>query len=70
VLVLTRAVGQTIVCQCPDGTTIRLVVTRIQPDRRSDRVSIGIEAPSEVLILREELLDPERGRRPGGDGRS
>jgi carbon storage regulator CsrA len=61
-LVLTRSVGQFIVCQCPDGTTIRLVVTRIQPDRRSNRVSIGIEAPEQVTILREELLDPQRGQ--------
>ena len=46
-LVLTRKVGQKLVI----GDNITIVVNRIS----GNRVSLGIEAPSEVAIVRGEL---------------
>ena len=46
-LVLTRKLGETIVI---DGT-IRVTVTAVQ----GDRVRIGIEAPPEIRVNREEI---------------
>ena len=46
-LVLTRKVGQKLVI----GDDITIVVNRIS----GNRVSLGIEAPAEVPIIREEL---------------
>lgn len=55
-LVLTRRVDEAILI---DGN-IRITVTRIF----GDKVRIGIEAPREVRIAREELVegDGKRGR--------
>jgi len=47
-LVLTRRPGQSIVV----GDDVRLVVVRIE----GDRVVLGIEAPSDVRVVRAELL--------------
>ena len=51
-LILDRKVGEVIVI---DGNILIKVISV-----NSTRVKIGIEAPKEVVILREELL--ERGR--------
>jgi carbon storage regulator len=51
-LVLGRRVGEEIVLP---QLGIKIAVTRIQ----HDRVSIGIEAPKDITILRKELLDRE-----------
>jgi carbon storage regulator len=56
-LVLTRKVGERIRV----GESIDVVVTEI----RGDKVRLGIEAPPEVKILREELVDD--GERPAGE---
>lgn len=53
-LVITRKVGQRVFV----GDNIVLTVSRILPD---GRVRIGIEAPREVVVTREEL-------RPQGGG--
>jgi carbon storage regulator len=53
-LVLTRQVDEAIVV---DGD-IRITVI----DLRADKVRIGIDAPPDVLILREELIGQEPGR--------
>ncbi|MBM3999738.1 MAG: carbon storage regulator [Planctomycetes bacterium] len=54
-LVLSRKQGESLVI----GESIRIVVTRID----GNRVSLGIEAPSETRILRAELAvrEPARG---------
>lgn len=52
-LVLTRRKGQRILI----GDDIRLTVNRIG----DDRVSIGIEAPREVRVVREEIADKKGG---------
>lgn len=36
---------------------VRVVVTILQPDR--NRVPVGVQAPSECIVLREELLTAE-----------
>lgn len=50
-MVLSRKLGQRIVCRVPNGPTIKLTVVDI--DR--GKIRVGIEAPREVEILREEL---------------
>lgn len=66
-LVLTRKVDQAILI-CPD---IRIMVLWLSPDGK--RVRLGIEAPPEVHILREELVakeihwSPTQAREPEGD---
>lgn len=54
-LVLTRKQGESIQI----GDNIRIEVTRIQ----GNRVSIAIQAPPEVPILREELLKPSEDKK-------
>lgn len=49
-LVLSRKVGERVVI----GDSIVLTVVRVQ----GDRVRIGIEAPHEVPVMREELVRP------------
>lgn len=48
-LILTRRVGEVLVI----GDDIRIVITAIN----GTQVRIGIEAPKEVKVLREELLE-------------
>lgn len=50
-LALTRKTQQKISLTLPDGTVIWLTVTRI----RGSNVTIGIEAPPQVKVLRGEL---------------
>lgn len=50
-LVLSRKVGQTIVV----GNDIELVVTRVS----GNRVTVGVQAPDDVKILRGELSQKE-----------
>lgn len=52
-LILSRRIGESIVLQCPDGTTILVVLNDID----GSKVRIGIDAPREVKIHRAELLE-------------
>jgi carbon storage regulator len=54
-LVLTRKTNQSIVLTC-DDSEVRLKVIRVG----RDKVSLGVEAPLNVKVLRSEL----RGDRP------
>jgi len=54
ILVLSRRVGEVLTI----GENIKITVTQI----RGDKVRIGIEAPKEVRILRDELKDKEAGK--------
>ncbi len=60
-LVLSRRVGEVIMI----GDDIRLMVTRIDCD--PDTVRIGIDAPKDVIIRREEIPDIRRRNPPAGD---
>ena len=58
-LVLSRKIGERLVI----GENITVVVSRVA----GNRVTLGIEAPSEVRIVRGELqADPVDGRTPAG----
>lgn len=51
-LVLTRERDQVIVLTMPDGRVIRLLTVKTS----ASDVRLGIDAPSDVKIVREELL--------------
>ena len=57
-LVLTRKVGETIVI----GTTVRLTVVRIV----GDKVRLGIAAPGDVPVDRQEIHAIKQAQRPKG----
>jgi carbon storage regulator len=50
ILVLRRKSGEVIAI---NGGVIRIIVLNVE----GDRVKLGIEAPPDVVIVREELLD-------------
>jgi len=56
-LILTRKVDQAIVIQG------NIMVTILRVER--DRVKLGISAPEEITVLREELLERNGGKREG-----
>ena len=51
-LILTRRIGETLIIELPTGETIEVTVLEI----KGSQVRLGIEAPEEVHIIREELL--------------
>jgi len=58
-LILSRKAEEQIVFRLQDGRQIRILVTSV----RGKDVKLGIEAPQDVKVLREELLKrrpPER----------
>ena len=62
-LAITRRPGETIVVQLATGERISVAVVRI----RVNQVSLSIEPPREVAVVREELLEGvayEHCRRP------
>jgi carbon storage regulator CsrA len=54
---LTRRSFESIILQLPDGQEIHVQVRNVH----GNQVRIGIKAPADVIILREELTD--RGNR-------
>jgi len=58
-LILSRMVNQSIIIQ----GNINVMVLRVE----RDRVKLGIEAPKEVTVLREELLHGDRRTATTGD---
>jgi carbon storage regulator len=54
-LVLTRRVGEAILLSLPDGQKIRILC--VEMERK--KVRIGVEAPKEINIIREELQKPD-----------
>ena len=50
-LVLTRKTNQAIVLTC-DGSEVKLKIIHVG----RDKVSVGVEAPLSVKVLREELV--------------
>lgn len=62
-LMLTRRIGESITLQLPSGQQIHIAVGNV----RGNVARIGIDAPDNVIIARNELLRPAkvnaRGRR-------
>jgi carbon storage regulator len=53
VLVLSRRVRESIVIPQKDGSVITITVLKF----KDGRVSVGIDAPREIPIVRQELLE-------------
>ena len=51
-LVLTRRPGETIMIELPSGERIQVAVL----GQKGNQIRLGIEAPADTLILREELV--------------
>ena len=52
-LLLTRRVGESILIKLPTGEQIQVAVLGI----KGNQVRIGTDAPDDISIVREELLD-------------
>jgi len=52
-LVLTRRLGETLINELPAGEQIQVTVLSI----KGNQVRIGTDAPDDVSIVREELLE-------------
>lgn len=50
-LILRRKVGEKIVTTYPDGTQIEYVIMGV----RGDKIRVGVHAPDDVTIHREEI---------------
>jgi carbon storage regulator len=51
-LVLTRRLGETLVLELPTGEEIQIAVLEL----KGSQARLGIDAPEEVHVVREELL--------------
>ena len=56
-LCLTRELDEAIVLGLESGDCIDVVITKIRGENDRARITIGIDAPDNVKILREELLE-------------
>jgi carbon storage regulator len=54
-LLLTRRPGETIIIELPTGDHIQVTVLGI----KGNQIRVGTDAPDDVVILREELLEPQ-----------
>jgi len=52
-LVLTRRVGESILIKLPTGEQITVTVLEV----KGNQIRIGTDAPDDISIVREELLD-------------
>ena len=52
-LILTRRPGETIIIETPTGVKITVAVLGV----KGNQIRIGTDAPKDVTILREELVD-------------
>ena len=52
-LILTRRPGETLIIELPTGERITVTVLEV----KGNQVRIGTDAPADVSIVREELLD-------------
>ena len=53
-LVLTRRPGETLIIELPTGEQVEVTVLNVN----RNQVRIGLDAPEQVQILREELHEP------------
>ena len=54
-LILTRRVGESIIIELPTGEQIKVVVL----GTKGNQVRIGTDAPDNIQIMREELLESD-----------
>ena len=52
-LILSRKIDETIIIETPSGDTIEINLI----DTTRGRAKIGIDAPEDYLILREEIIE-------------
>jgi len=52
-LILTRRPGETLIIETPDGELITVTVLEV----KGNQVRIGTDAPADIAIVREELLE-------------
>jgi carbon storage regulator len=52
-LILTRRPGESIIIELPTGERITVTVLGV----KGNQVRIGTQAPEEVVVLREELVE-------------
>jgi carbon storage regulator len=52
-LILTRRLGESIIIETPTGELIQVTVLGV----KGNQVRIGTEAPGDISIVREELLE-------------
>jgi carbon storage regulator len=52
-LILTRRVGESVIIELATGEQITVTVLGV----KGNQVRLGTEAPAEVTVLREELVD-------------
>jgi len=52
-LVLTRKIGESLIIQTSTGEEIEIIVLSV----KGNQAQIGTEAPSDVLVFREEVLE-------------
>ena len=52
-LALTRRIGESVILTLPDGRRVEVTIT----DKSAGQVRLGIEAPKDVRIDREEILE-------------
>lgn len=52
-ITITRRIGESIIIETPAGEQMRVMVLSVD----GIQVRLGIEAPAEVTVLREELVD-------------
>jgi sRNA-binding carbon storage regulator CsrA len=58
-LVISRECGGKVAIICPDGTQLWVTIADIDTTRKSPRVRLGITAPRNYAIYREEILPGE-----------
>lgn len=59
-LVLSRKLGEKFMIKLPGGAVVTVTVVDIEPGRRGKpprKIRLGIEAPREVPVFRQELLE-------------
>ena len=54
-LILSRRVGESIIIETPAGERITVAVLGI----KGNQVRLGTDAPDDIAIMREELLEPD-----------
>ena len=52
-LILTRRIGESLIIELPTGEQIEVAVLGV----KGNQVRIGTQAPSDLTIMREELLE-------------
>jgi len=52
-LILTRRPGETLIIELPTGELVEVTVLGI----KGNQIKIGIDAPADIAIVREELLE-------------